>query len=1091
MSKRKAQGYLAAALMLLNLPVIAEDIDLFAPRPPDEDTGRPQVLLIVDNTANWNTAFVNETAALVATFDGLPLDRFDIGIMFFGSPAVGYVRAAMRPMDAVNRPLYSAMINNLHVSNDRGDARTLARTFSEAHRYLRGLETVDAEATTGAPKNTKRDYTNNTAGNIHDDRVHARPGNALNSSVATRYNSPLDPDNCFGTYIIYIGNTVPSGNVVRDNAARNSAAGRELVNAGGDDTAIPLPIASVHDENYADEWTRFLREEMGVVTYTVDVDPTPMPGGNGNGMGNSALLESMATVSGGRYFRVNSAVGGGAEIAEALNRIFSEIQAKNSVFASVSLPLSVNTQGTYLNQIYIGMFRPDPEADPRWLGNLKQYRMGRDGADLVTQDADGQRAVNPLTGFITECARSYWTTDNPPNYWEFLDLDGDPDNDMPEMCIDANRFSNSPDGNLVEKGGQAQALRSDPRSDLWTCTGCGAGALLPFTTANVTAASLGVADEEHANTVNWGRGLDVDDEDADGVTVEETRPSAHGDVVHSRPVAINFGDVDADLKVVVFYGANDGILRGINGNREPTEDRPLADVAINGVAPGDELWAFMAPEFFPNIKRLRANDPAWRYLLTPFPDASEPKPYGVDGPITAYKGDEGAWLFAPLRRGGRAVYAFDVADIASEDPSPPTLKWKIGCPNAADDIGCTAGFEGLGQTWSSAKVVKSAGYPEDPADGPPAPLVIMGGGYDTCEDTDDGTVNHSCVAASNGRHVYVVDADTGVRLKTFDTERSVVADVFMVSYRCPDTDAAADDPDDPDDDRGACRDADGDIDGKLKWAYVADLGGNLYRISGETANTPIGTTPPGDWTMTKIASLGCDNADLDPDPAGNPCAANRKFIFAPDVVAKGSTYYLMVGSGDREKPLREFEATYGVDNYFFMVKDRPRDPLWLSGELAICGGSVLCLDSLLEIGVDETPDPDELGAKKGWYLELRDYEQIVTSAITVFGTTTFSSHTPYVPVEGTCSSDLGTARVYNIRYLDASSRNGTENRSEVIAGGGLPPSPVAGRVLLDGEENPVPFIIGASPSGPPDASFPRGAGTGRQPKSLTYWHIQK
>jgi len=105
----------------------------------------------------------------------------------------------------------------------------------------------------------------------------------------------------------------------------------------------------------------------------------------------------------------------------------------------------------------------------------------------------------------------------------------------------------------------------------------------------------------------------------------------------------------------------------------------------------------MAPEFFPNIKRLRANDPAWRYLLTPFPDASEPKPYGVDGPITAYKGDEGAWLLATLRRGGRAVYAFDVADIASEDPSPPTLKWKIGCPNAADDIGCTADSKASGR----------------------------------------------------------------------------------------------------------------------------------------------------------------------------------------------------------------------------------------------------------------------------------------------------------------------------------------------------------------------------------------------------------
>ncbi len=45
------------------------------------------------------------------------------------------------------------------------------------------------------------------------------------------------------------------------------------------------------------------------------------------------------------------------------------------------------------------------------------------------------------------------------------------------------------------------------------------------------------------------------------------RPSAHGDVVHSRPIAINFG-TDAAPKVVVFYGGNDGVLRAVNGNRD-------------------------------------------------------------------------------------------------------------------------------------------------------------------------------------------------------------------------------------------------------------------------------------------------------------------------------------------------------------------------------------------------------------------------------------------------------------------------------------------------------------------------------------------
>ena len=81
----------------------------------------------------------------------------------------------------------------------------------------------------------------------------------------------------------------------------------------------------------------------------------------------------MAGVSSGKYFDVTSS---GSQIADALNGIFSEIQSVNSVFASVSLPVSVNTQGTFLNQVYIGMFRPDQDSFPRWNGNLKQYKIG-------------------------------------------------------------------------------------------------------------------------------------------------------------------------------------------------------------------------------------------------------------------------------------------------------------------------------------------------------------------------------------------------------------------------------------------------------------------------------------------------------------------------------------------------------------------------------------------------------------------------------------------------------------------------------------------------------------------------------------------
>ena len=106
----------------------------------------------------------------------------------------------------------------------------------------------------------------------------------------------------------------------------------------------------------ADEWARFMEASpYGITTYTVDVDKVT----TGQGPGWTALLKSMASVSSGKYFDVSSRRRRRRRSRDALKTIFSEIQAVNTVFASVSLPVSVNTEGTYLNQIYIGMFRPD------------------------------------------------------------------------------------------------------------------------------------------------------------------------------------------------------------------------------------------------------------------------------------------------------------------------------------------------------------------------------------------------------------------------------------------------------------------------------------------------------------------------------------------------------------------------------------------------------------------------------------------------------------------------------------------------------------------------------------------------------------
>lgn len=1006
-------------LVFISLPVLAEDTDLFVGVSPTT-VDSPNVLIILDNTANWSSAFTNERAALATVLAALPVDKFNVGLMMFTETGGGnsgndggYVRAAIRPLNSNNKILYSNMINGvsgiggLNVSSDKSNSGKFGLAMYEAYQYFAG----------GAPyagnNKDKADYT----GNLNNVLTGAGLlSNALNTKTSTLYNSPIASGSCAKNFIIYISN-----GAVQESSADIAAATGYLntlaaaANLSGSTPALSISPSGSQD-NVGDELARFMKKSrLGITTYTIDVDKVT----SGQGPGWSALLNSAATVSDGQYFAVSSAANAGAEIIAALGKIFSEIQDVDSAFAAVSLPISVNTQGTFLNQVYVGMFRPDSDGLPRWSGNLKQYKLGLSNSNLQLQDADSNSAINPSKGFITSCARSFWTPSTLDSYWAF--------NPQGACTATANSdVSNSPDGNIVEKGAQAYKLRSGSVTrTIKTCSSTFASctALLDFNNTNVSQANLDAASTtERDALINWEKGLDVDDENINGVRNAEIRASVHGDIVHSRPVAINFG-TDAAPQVVVFYGANDGMLHAVNGNRT---------AAIGSVPAGGELWAFVAPESFANIKRERDNTTAISFFGTTVAN-SQPKPYGIDGAITALKTSTNTYLYATMRRGGRVLYAFDVTN-----PSAPTLKWKVGCPNMGNDTDCSSGFSGIGQTWSAPKVFTSASTGAGAV-----PMIIFGGGYDNCEDADP----NSCTSPK-GNKIYILNANTGALLKTFDTTRGVIGDVFVVP----------------------------DSSGFVKYAYAADLGGNIYRITMDPATT-------SNSTIVKIASLGCN--------PNSTCTANRKFMFSPDVVVDGDKYNLMLGSGDREKPLPGYTSAYGVSNYFFMVQDNPTDATWLTSENTNCGANLLCLNSLLAIPYNSgNPLASDLSSKKGWYLGLAAHEQVVTSAITVFDVITFSTQIPAVYTAGQCTPNLGTATVYNISRTNAAIANGTSFRGETIAGGGLPPSPVAGIVRLD-DGSTSPFIMGGDPTSPLQGRKPKTTGSITQPKARVYWYIEE
>ncbi|RYZ67571.1 MAG: pilus assembly protein PilY, partial [Proteobacteria bacterium] len=583
----------------------------------------------------------------------------------------------------------------------------------------------------------------------------------------------------------------------------------------------------------------------------------------------------------------------------------------------------------------------------------------------------------------------------------------------------------------------AGAVHNPAARNMKTCstsfTSC--TTLVAFDSATATQTALGAASTaDRDEIIAHAKGLDVKDENGNGVggstaaSSYENRPSMHGDVIHSQPVAINFG-TQAAPKVVVFYGSNDGAFRAINGNR--------TDDLATGVGPGAEVWSFMPPEFFPALKRLRDNTTQVKFPNVTATTATA-KDYGVDGPVSAHVTSSSAWVYAGLRRGGRALYAFNVN---TTDPTQISLKWKVGCPNLANDTGCTTGggFDGMGQTWSAPKPITAPGYS--------GTLLVMGGGYDKCEDSDP----HTCTASTKGKYVYVMDADTGSLLKTFTTVRGVIADIAVA------------------------RDVTTNV---AKFLYIADLGGNVFRVD-------VRSGAPSSWTMVKIASLGC--ADV------NSCTNNRKFMFRPDVLEYGGEFIVMLGSGDREKPLDYSSPSVvnSIGNRFFMLRDRPDDATWLTTETTNCTQAVMCLNSLVAMTYNgATPSTADLAAKKGWAMMLRTKEQVVTTSITIFGTVTYSTHQPQAPVAGQCTSNLGQARVYNQNYATGAPTK--VNRSEDLPPVGLPPSPVAGMVTLDNGKT-VPFCIGCDPTSPLEASQPPlpASATPSEPKRRVYWFIER
>jgi len=1014
---------LALAMMLgtfmVPTGVRADDIDIFLGSSAGS-ADAPNIIFLIDNSPNWSRSSQHwpdnggnqgqaELTAVSSTLSRINGTRpANVGLAMLtaysgtgsggATPGTGggYIRFGVRDMtNATNRialqNILTGISNNITdpaekvagMANKDEDAG-----FYEIYKYLSGLTPYTGPyGSSYASQNVFVDVAGNP-------QSLSGAGEGLTSGFALisgQYQSPITSTKpCATTFIIYIANNA-------NNSGSNGQAAYESTVANVSPALTATPLL----DTWTDEWTNFLRtngvvvptgnNNGAVVTYVLDAYNAEQNVGYSNSLKNAALM------GGGKYYQVGSQT----DIANALGMILSEIQAVNSTFASASLPVSTTNRTQNKNQVFIPMFRPDATDRPLWMGNLKQYQVINllGSIDLGDNSSPPIDAVNHQTGFLTPCAQSFWTTDS-GTYWKSDVFDNPPPKGLcPFSVTGFSSWSDDPDGPFVEKGGVAEVIRkgnNPPATNTaptWAVnrTVYTLSSLTGTTLTQFTSTSLGIS-AANVSLANFILGHDVNDENTNHNTTE-VRPSLHGDVIHSRPQAVDYGGTTG---VTVYYGSNDGTLRAID------------------TGSGAERWAFIAPEFYTpapalppatptGFSRLMNDSPLISYPgiqsgLTPTPVA---KDYYFDGSIGLYQAanNSSVWIYPSMRRGGRTIYAFDVTN-----PASPQVKWKAGCPYPqGNNTGCTAGMSGIGQTWSAPAVAASVvGYS--------GPVIIMGGGYDTCEDAN--TATPSC-ASPNGAGVYVLDANTGAVIKSFSTIRSVAADVALVAMATV---------------------------GVVDHAWAVDTGGNVYRLDF------VGPSSTN-WVMNKVAYT---------------TGAGRKFLFAPALATVSGHVYVALGSGDREHPLQSQYPYSAVVNRFYVYVDD------LATTSATNLDDTTAMDDFTlgasgQLGTTTTCSTQGVlpsSSMKGWFINLNQYgqgEQTVTSAIIATGAVAFSTNRPIPAAQGTCSTSLGQALGYWVDLFNASGAIGVPGatcggaRASIFTGGGLPPSPVLATVVVGGQ----------------------------------------
>ncbi|GAC05590.1 PilC/PilY family type IV pilus protein [Paraglaciecola chathamensis] len=343
--------------------------------------------------------------------------------------------------------------------------------------------------------------------------------------------------------------------------------------------------------------------------------------------------------------------------------------------------------------------------------------------------------------------------------------------------------------------------------------------------------------------------------------------------------------------------------------------------------------------------------------------------YGLDGDLVLRHFEDKIYLYVGMRRGGRNYYTFDITSKTN-----PILVHQI--------VGGNTGFEKLGQTWSRPTVTKIK-VGETIRN-----VLIFGGGYDV---EQDNKVARS--ADSVGNAVFIVDADTGALIWSASNSG---ADLLLgdMEYSIP----------------ARISVIDRDNDGLADHMYVADLGGQLFRLD---IHNGLG--------RSELVSGG-----LLADFGGDLAEDNRRFYYAPDV-AQISTidenfYAVAIGSGYRAHPLNAEiqDSFYMLKDFGIFTKDEQGD--YGLPENPFTRDDLYDATAHLLTSSDQTV-AEEQGAiyanRAGWLVDLGSGgEKVLASPLILNYQVFFTTYLPASANDSLCAPPSGNSRAYLVELIN-------------------------------------------------------------------------